>query len=309
MALRVSTVSGDVSISDLGLYLAHPTTNRDLEDEFSAIEIKESDDLLDAIRNGSVAVDDGTNFIDNDDYEPTEVLHQQLGLNEDVRTVSHDELKSVEDIYIWAGVFPVSTNSTAAITRNIYSVEARWITWQAEIGDTVVLSGNAAAGRYTIESISDQQNLIVVENIVDSTGGNIEIYHPVGATRVGVDPTSLSQSSSSILQTVLNDLDAAISGGGVTEAQHRVINQLVHWVDEDYYQEYTYNGARVVSIVLWTDNTKTIKIREFQYTYAISKVSTETIIQYDDSGVEAERLTLTYSYSGRRVSNITSVRT
>ena len=210
MALRVSTTGSDVEITDLGIVVTHPTTDRDLSLEFSAIELKESADLTQAIQSGDLDVDDGTNFIHQDDYDPDELLIQELGIRPDELYVSHDELASKADILIHTGVFPLSLNSTASGTRNVYVPAARFVTWQLAAGDVVTITGNAAAGTYTVESVTDQQNFVVAESVANSTGGTTNIYHPGGSTRVGVINTNLNFSNSDDLQGVLEDLDNAI---------------------------------------------------------------------------------------------------
>ena len=51
-----------------------------------------------------------------------------------------------------------------------------------------------------------------------------------------------------------------------------------------------------------------LNIREEQYTYDESRVSTEVTIQYNAAGTEFERVTETYTYSGNKVTNMTAVR-
>jgi hypothetical protein len=58
---------------------------------------------------------------------------------------------------------------------------------------------------------------------------------------------------------------------------------------------------------VWTDATKTIKVREYQYQYTGGRLTTEINIQYE-AGVEIERLTYTYTYTGVRLQAVTVVR-
>jgi hypothetical protein len=109
--------------------------------------------------------------------------------------------------------------------------------------------------------------------------------------------------------TTTKTLAELASGSGMTEEQHRTLDQLTHELDEDHYTEYAYSGFKIQSVIEWTDSSKTTKIREYQYTYTGNKITQEVAIQYDASGVEKERLTYVYSYSGWRVSNITTTRT
>lgn len=88
---------------------------------------------------------------------------------------------------------------------------------------------------------------------------------------------------------------------------HRALDQLVHNIAEDSFEEYTYSGAFVTNITIWNDSTKTIKIREEQFTYSAAQVTQLITIQYDASGVETERITENYTYSGSMVTSITRI--
>jgi len=211
MALRVTTTGSNVTLDDLGVTITHPTSNRDLREEFTAIELRDSLELTDAISLGTLLADDGTYPIAAEDYDPDEMLLQELSVAQDNETTTTNELYSAGDITIVQNEFPLDLNSTAASTRNVYTVGGKWITWNLKAGDIVVITGNAAAGNYTVESITDQQNFIVVEGIVDSTGGAITVYHPPASTKIGVDSSTLNYSSASSLQDALEDLNNVAS--------------------------------------------------------------------------------------------------
>lgn len=95
----------------------------------------------------------------------------------------------------------------------------------------------------------------------------------------------------------------------LNQAQHRVSDQLVHLVAESSYEETSYTGNRVSSIVIWTNSSKTQKIREWVYTYSGNKVATEVVNQYNSSGILSEALTYTYTYSGNLLQNVSAVLT
>jgi len=139
-----------------------------------------------------------------------------------------------------------------------------------EAGDKVVLAGTTAAdGMYTVNSIIDNSILDVVESILDSIGGTAAFRHPAGSKRIGVDPTSISASSQTNLQGVLEDLDASISSGGITAAQHKALRDLIHFIDNGpgdgfssgAYRE-TVGGIFPTSIVWYEDVTKAKKLVE-----------------------------------------------
>ena len=174
-----------------------------------------------------------------------------------------------------------------------------------EAGDGFVLSGATAGnGTYTVNAVVDNTSFTVVEAIVDSTGGSINFTHPEGALKVGVDPTSITNSSSTNVQEVLEDLDSAISGGGLTPASHRDLDQLVHLIAETSYLEVTRTAGRVSDVIYWTDNTKTTKVRETNVTRTSGQVSSVVIKQYDAVGVLAETLTGTVNRTGGQVDDI-----
>lgn len=98
--------------------------------------------------------------------------------------------------------------------------------------------------------------------------------------------------------------------GGLTEESHRTVDQWVHWdLDEDCYYEVTYTSGRITDEIWWTDSGKTQKIREASYSYTGILVNTETRKSYNSGGTLVETLTITYSYSGKRIQNATYVRT
>lgn len=106
---------------------------------------------------------------------------------------------------------------------------------------------------------------------------------------------------SDAIQTILKDLD-----GYITPEDHRALDQLVHIIAETSYEELSYSGGKVTNMTIWTDVGKTTKIREEQFTYDNnSKVTQAIIIQYDIGGLEVERLTESFTYSGNQITSIT----
>ena len=97
--------------------------------------------------------------------------------------------------------------------------------------------------------------------------------------------------------------------GGITASSHRVLDQLVHDISEDSYEEFTYSAGKITNVTVWTDSGKTVKIREQSITYAGNKVSTIVSKQYDGSGtiIVGETETETFAYSGNEISDVTRV--
>lgn len=97
---------------------------------------------------------------------------------------------------------------------------------------------------------------------------------------------------------------------GITEPEHLALDTLVHEIDENSYDEVIRNAnGRVVSITVWTDPSKTLKIRETQVTRGFrERVTTVVTIQYDGLGAVKETLTETYVRACGKVVSITRVR-
>lgn len=89
----------------------------------------------------------------------------------------------------------------------------------------------------------------------------------------------------------------------VNKSNHQTFDQLVHPIVEDSYQEVVYNqNNRPINVTIYSDSSKTLKIREEIITYAnCNKVATLTVVQYNAVGVEVERLVESYTYSGNKI--------
>lgn len=90
------------------------------------------------------------------------------------------------------------------------------------------------------------------------------------------------------------------------EERHRVLDQLVHNIAETSYQEIVYVNNQLLAVIYWSDNTKTVKIREHLYSYMSNRLSTEIVKQYDQNGVliSGQTLTGTFYYTGNVLVNI-----
>jgi len=99
--------------------------------------------------------------------------------------------------------------------------------------------------------------------------------------------------------------DAYVAGTGINEDEHRDLDQLVHLVSEDSFEEIVYSANRIVSVVVWIDSGKTTKIREEQFSYDTENRVTQILtIQYNYSGNEVERMVEDFVYSGGKVTSI-----
>jgi len=126
------------------------------------------------------------------------------------------------------------------------------------------------------------------------------------------DPTEEGQvrnTGTDIKAFVGGSVHSLITGSGISSAQHRFLDQLVHDIDESSYFELTRSGGQVTVATWWTDNTKTIKIRETTITRSSGQVATIVAVQYDGAGAVVETMTGTVNRSAGQVSNIEWVRT
>jgi len=225
----------------------------------------------------------------------------------DLDFVDAPELESDGQSTFLTGFTVVSTTSS---TKRVVLLDVHIINdpdQRVEPTDIIILAGTTGAdGVYTVASVIDDVTLSVEEAIADSTGGTASFRWPPGASRVGLDPTGLAQTTAHNVQDAIKDLDGAITGGGITEAQHELLDTLVHEIDESSYDEVTYGSGNLVSTyIVWETAAKMKKIREEQYTYAGSKVSQSVTIQYDGTGAVKMTVTETYTYSGSRVTSVT----
>jgi hypothetical protein len=98
------------------------------------------------------------------------------------------------------------------------------------------------------------------------------------------------------------------AAGGISATEHRALDQLVHLVAEDSFDNYTYISLhRISNITTWTNSSMTQKIREKQISYDGIVVSQITNIQYNSSGTEVERMVEDFTYEGFRVKRTSRV--
>lgn len=217
MSFLVSTVGSTVILKDLGITIVHPTIDRDLSVEFTATELAESVLLTTAINSGTLTlkvVDDEYNAYT---VEPTEYyagfsVQNQFFRAEVEDYVTQDELSAgLLNKLINPAATGLSVTSTAASTKNVYVTSGKFQKWKLAPGDKIVITGGAAAGTYTVATVTDQFQFVVVESIIDSSGtGTLAAYHPVSSTRVGVNTTGFSHTSGLFLQKVIEDFDVKI---------------------------------------------------------------------------------------------------
>lgn len=135
-----------------------------------------------------------------------------------------------------------------------------------EADDLVTIAGNAAAGDYTVDAVIDDTTFTVVESTTDATGGTVTFYHPPGATKVGVDDTTLNLTSDNV-QAALE----AIVGIGSAGAAHKTLRHLIHFISEGpaegfasgaYREQLPTGSVFPTSIIWWESSSKLKKIVE-----------------------------------------------
>lgn len=99
------------------------------------------------------------------------------------------------------------------------------------------------------------------------------------------------------------------AAAGLDPAAHEALDTLAHEIVEESYDEATYSAGKIQTFITWETSAKLKKVREQQFTYTGSQVTTHVFIQYDGAGAELYRLTETIAWAGGKVQNITRVRT
>lgn len=170
-----------------------------------------------------------------------------------------------------------------------------------EIADLgFVLSGSQELDLYTACDISDvNQSASLGDLSILEAANTIDYLSGPGGSAIAADDAPIFNVSQTQIDT--------ISASGITETQHKNLDQLVHDIAENGYTEYTYSGNKVSSEIIWTTPDKTLKIREFSFVYTGNKVLTETVIQYNGAGAAVQTLTRTFSYTGNKIASTTEV--
>jgi hypothetical protein len=156
---------------------------------------------------------------------------------DDSEIVDAIELAS-DGYYVYRTVSLISTTSSTREVKISISADLDRldnVDEPLQIGDKIEVIGNAAAGRYTVEEIIDVTDTFkVLESILDSTGGTADFIHPAGASHIGVNSYNFDNTSSTNLQEILEDFDAAITeadgySSGLPDASQ--IGQVLFCVD------------------------------------------------------------------------------
>ena len=199
----------------------------------------------------------------------------------------------------------VSVVSTTASTKRVVLTSGAAIIHgddPVEVGDRVVLTGNAAAGTYTVALVVDDETFDVVEAIVDSTGGSAAFRYVPGARRIGFNPSGVPGTVATNVQEALSDV--ANNASGISASTHRTLLQLIHFIDGGPAEGFTTGATRTMtgtsfpSQILWrrADSTKLVE-KNLTYTGAFPTTIEWKIYDTDGSTVLAT-VTDTITYSG-----------
>lgn len=235
---------------------------------------------------------------------------------EDIR---HDDIVDAVELasdgltsIIFTGATVVSTTSSTktVVLSGVDLLRDPEIVENLDLITLAGTSGGAADGDYTVDARVSSTSFTVNETIADSTGGTCEAQNPSGARRTGVDPTNITNSTAKNVQTVLEDLDSAIVGGGITEAQHEALDTLTHDLTEGHTVTITKTSGKVSQVLAEVTPGGTDIRKVDILTRTSGKVSTLRVTQYDGTGVTIKRqLDLTLNRTAGKVTSITVVRT
>ena len=162
---------------------------------------------------------------------------------------------------------------------------------------------------YEIRGDNDLYNFVVSGTIILNDG--FVDYDQQGSLNY-LNPPTFSSSIGDLFaasSSFQSQIDSFVTGSGLTESTHELLNTLTHDIAESSFDEAVYIGPRLVNLTQYTDATKTTKIREYQFTYTTGRITQAISIQYNNSGVETYRLTEVFTYNGFRVESITRIRT
>jgi len=226
-------------------------------------------------------------------------------------------LKTVGDYSSWigagAGTGKTFTSPNNLVANNVFDAEV------AVVGDRILVT--SAGGLDTIPNLNN-----CIYEVTQLANGSV----PTILTRTtDADNTPAGEVSAGLYVFVTEGFDAHDSGWllitndpitiDVTPLvfipffipsppfgeQHRPLDQLVHLIAEDSYEEILYTGSRVDSITVWETSAKIKKIREELFTYTGNKVTQVVTKQYDGAGAVAvgETMTEIFTYTGNKVTN------
>ena len=110
-----------------------------------------------------------------------------------------------------------------------------------------------------------------------------------------------------ILTRVVTGKGAVAAGGGITAAEHEVLDTLVHGISEDTFDEVIRDSVtcKLIRVIQWADATKTTKVREYEVSARGNRfINKLTTIQYDAAGLEVVRLEQDINRTGSLIDSV-----
>lgn len=97
------------------------------------------------------------------------------------------------------------------------------------------------------------------------------------------------------------------AAGGITESEHRSLDQLVHDIAETSYDEIVYTAGKVTRYTTWQTASKVKRIREITVTYSGNQVTNIKTEQFDSDGnlITGETINEVPTYSGSQITAVT----
>jgi hypothetical protein len=212
----VSTDGYEVAVDDLGLIFGHPTVDRDLSQELRPEDIAASEDLTAAIQDGYLILkletsDFGLFVVDPSEYNSFSLLDQLTpDVEEKEEFVTESEIFATNnDSVIRDSIFPADLSSTTAVTNVVTANNAAFQNWRVAPNDIIGLAGTGTTdGYFTVESVTSQTQLVTVEALLTTNGvGTFSIFHPPGASRVGVNNIPFTAVSGTNVQAALESIE------------------------------------------------------------------------------------------------------
>lgn len=233
----------------------------------------------------------------------------------DLDFLSREELSS-DGYLVFASGSIIHIVSSVVHSQKIVTTDffLRSIDDPVHAGDRIcVYNAEDADGYYTVKEVLTDYSFSVEEDAEEVSFGEIHFMHPAGAKSIGFDPTGLHSITARNLQDAIKEMVINGAGGGLTPTGHENLDTLTHHIAEDGYSLVVYNANKVMNYTIYTDNSMSKKIREYQLSYNINpchtQVSSVNIIQYNAAGLPVNTLTETFGYLGNKIISITSTKT
>lgn len=179
----------------------------------------------------------------------------------------------------------VSSNTVLDETYFLVFVDTTLLNITISLPDVVVHSGRL----FAIKKIASE---------------NIVTIAPLSGLIDGVSSITLNNNGDSVFVAANGEWKTLANISAALLQQHRPLNELVHVLAEDAHCELIRTSGKITSAIYWDSPSKVTKIREYVLTRTNDKLSSAETIQYNESGVETERMTYTLNRVDEKVVSI-----